>query len=113
MMIAGWGGGLAGISVDYRSITEQAEHYVRTYFDTHGDDQLIYHNLYHTEQERLANMSFTRRRPWGRWKICGGMDQPAEADGVVCLLCRGDRWRDVAAKARVSVLIWSYRGGDS
>jgi predicted metal-dependent HD superfamily phosphohydrolase len=36
--------------MDYRSITEQAQHYVRTYFDTHADDKLIYHNLYHTEQ---------------------------------------------------------------
>ena len=46
--------------MDYRSITEQAQHYVRTYFDTHADDQLIYHNLYHTEQVVKAAIQIAR-----------------------------------------------------
>jgi predicted metal-dependent HD superfamily phosphohydrolase len=46
--------------MDYRSITEQAQHYVRTYFDTHADDQLIYHNLYHTEQVVKAATQIAR-----------------------------------------------------
>ena len=46
--------------MDYRSITEQAQHYVRTYFDTHADDQLIYHNLYHTEQVVKATIQIAR-----------------------------------------------------
>jgi predicted metal-dependent HD superfamily phosphohydrolase len=36
--------------MDYRSIAEQAEHYVRTYFDAHPNDKLSYHNQYHTEK---------------------------------------------------------------
>jgi len=47
-------------AMDYRSITEQAQHYVRTYFDTHADDQLIYHNLYHTEQVVKAATQIAR-----------------------------------------------------
>jgi predicted metal-dependent HD superfamily phosphohydrolase len=46
--------------MDYRSITEQAQHYVRTYFDTHADDQLIYHNLYHTQQVVKAAIQIAR-----------------------------------------------------
>ena len=46
--------------MDYRSITEQAQHYVRTYFETHADDQLIYHNLYHTEQVVKAAIQIAR-----------------------------------------------------
>ncbi len=46
--------------MDYRSITEQAQHYVRTYFDTHADDHLIYHNLYHTEQVEKAATQIAR-----------------------------------------------------
>jgi predicted metal-dependent HD superfamily phosphohydrolase len=46
--------------MDYRSITEQAQHYVRTYFDTHADDKLIYHNLYHTEQVVKAATQIAR-----------------------------------------------------
>ena len=46
--------------MDYRSITEQAQHYVRTYFDTHADDQLVYHNLYHTEQVVKAAIQIAR-----------------------------------------------------
>ena len=36
--------------MDYTSIQEQAQHYARTYFHTHVNDRLIYHNLYHTEK---------------------------------------------------------------
>jgi predicted metal-dependent HD superfamily phosphohydrolase len=36
--------------MDYTSILEQVRHYVRTLFDTHVDEKLFYHNLYHTEQ---------------------------------------------------------------
>lgn len=36
--------------MDYRSISEQAEHYVRSYFEAHPDDRLFYHNLGHTER---------------------------------------------------------------
>lgn len=36
--------------MDYRSISEQAEHYVRSYFDAHSDERLFYHNLHHTER---------------------------------------------------------------
>jgi predicted metal-dependent HD superfamily phosphohydrolase len=46
--------------MDYRSITEQAQHYVRTYFDTHADDRLIYHNVYHTEQVVKAAIQIAR-----------------------------------------------------
>jgi len=36
-------------SIDYNSILEQAEHYVRNFFDTHVKDDLFYHNGRHTE----------------------------------------------------------------
>ena len=36
--------------MDFRNISEQAEHYVRSYFDEHPNDTLLYHNLYHTER---------------------------------------------------------------
>ncbi|HLZ88095.1 MAG TPA: Pycsar system effector family protein [Puia sp.] len=35
--------------MDYRSILEQAQHYVRALFDTHVNAKLHYHNLRHTE----------------------------------------------------------------
>jgi len=37
-------------SIDYSSILEQAQHYVRSFFDTHVNDKLIYHNRKHTER---------------------------------------------------------------
>jgi predicted metal-dependent HD superfamily phosphohydrolase len=40
--------------MDYRSISEQAEHYVRSYFDAHPDHRLFYHNLHHTERVARA-----------------------------------------------------------
>jgi hypothetical protein len=46
--------------MDYRSIIGQAQDYVRTYFDTHADGQLIYHNLYHTEQVVKAATQIAR-----------------------------------------------------
>lgn len=36
--------------MDYSSILEQAQHYVRSFFDTHVNDELLYHNRRHTEQ---------------------------------------------------------------
>ena len=36
--------------MDYHNILEQAEQYVRSFFDTHADGRIIYHNRYHTEQ---------------------------------------------------------------
>lgn len=36
--------------MDYSSILEQAQHYVRSFFDTHVNDKLLYHNRKHTEQ---------------------------------------------------------------
>jgi HD superfamily phosphodiesterase len=35
--------------MDYRSILEQAQHYIRSLFDSHVDEKLHYHNLRHTE----------------------------------------------------------------
>jgi predicted metal-dependent HD superfamily phosphohydrolase len=40
--------------MDYRSILEQAQHYVRSFFDTHINDRLIYHNRNHTEKVAAA-----------------------------------------------------------
>lgn len=40
--------------MDYRSILEQAQHYVRSFFDTHVNDKLIYHNRHHTEKVAAA-----------------------------------------------------------
>lgn len=40
--------------MDYRSILEQAQHYVRSFFDTHINDRLIYHNREHTEKVAAA-----------------------------------------------------------
>jgi predicted metal-dependent HD superfamily phosphohydrolase len=40
--------------MDYRSILEQAQHYVRSFFDTHINDRLIYHNRDHTEKVAAA-----------------------------------------------------------
>jgi len=37
-------------SIDYSNILEQAQHYVRSFFDTHVNDKLIYHNRKHTER---------------------------------------------------------------
>ena len=36
--------------MDYQSLLEQAQHYVRSLFDTHIDERLYYHNLRHTEK---------------------------------------------------------------
>lgn len=36
--------------MDQKSITGQAEQYVRDYFDLHPNGKLLYHNLYHTER---------------------------------------------------------------
>jgi predicted metal-dependent HD superfamily phosphohydrolase len=36
--------------MDYRTILEQAQHYVRNYFDHHVSEKLYYHNIKHTEQ---------------------------------------------------------------
>ena len=36
--------------MDYTSIQEQAQQYVRSYFDSHVNEQLIYHNRVHTEK---------------------------------------------------------------
>ncbi|MBS1605444.1 MAG: HD domain-containing protein [Bacteroidetes bacterium] len=36
--------------MDYSNILEQAQHYVRSFFDTHVNDKLIYHNRKHTER---------------------------------------------------------------
>ena len=36
--------------MDYRSILEQAEHYVRTLYDSQVSEKLYYHNLKHTEK---------------------------------------------------------------
>jgi predicted metal-dependent HD superfamily phosphohydrolase len=36
--------------MDFRNISEQAEHYVRYYFEEHPSGTLLYHNLYHTER---------------------------------------------------------------
>jgi predicted metal-dependent HD superfamily phosphohydrolase len=36
--------------MDYSSILEQAEHYVRSFFDTHVNDKLVYHNRRHTDR---------------------------------------------------------------
>jgi predicted metal-dependent HD superfamily phosphohydrolase len=36
--------------MDFRNISEQAEHYVRSYFDEHPNGTLLYHNLFHTER---------------------------------------------------------------
>ncbi len=35
--------------MDYSNILEQAQHYVRSYFDAHVNDKLYYHNRRHTE----------------------------------------------------------------
>jgi predicted metal-dependent HD superfamily phosphohydrolase len=37
-------------SIDYSNILEQAQHYVRSFFDTHVNDKLVYHNRKHTER---------------------------------------------------------------
>src|SRR6202012_2683325 len=36
--------------MDYSNILEQAQHYVRSYFDRHVDEKLHYHNRKHTEK---------------------------------------------------------------
>ena len=36
--------------MDYSNISEQAQHYVRSYFDAHVNEKLYYHNRRHTEQ---------------------------------------------------------------
>ena len=37
-------------NIDYSNILEQAQHYVRSFFDTHVNEKLIYHNRKHTER---------------------------------------------------------------
>src|SRR5258708_30912784 len=36
--------------MDYRTLLEQAQHYVRSLYDTHVNEKLYYHNLRHTEK---------------------------------------------------------------
>ena len=36
--------------MEYSSLLEQAQHYVRSYFDSHVNENLIYHNRKHTEK---------------------------------------------------------------
>ena len=36
--------------MEYKTILEQAQHYVRSYFDHHVNEKLVYHNLKHTER---------------------------------------------------------------
>ena len=36
--------------MEYSTILEQAQHYVRSYFDHHVNEKLYYHNIKHTEQ---------------------------------------------------------------
>jgi predicted metal-dependent HD superfamily phosphohydrolase len=36
--------------MDFNNILDQAQQYVRSFFDTHEDEKLIYHNRVHTEQ---------------------------------------------------------------
>jgi HD superfamily phosphodiesterase len=36
--------------MEYSTILEQAEHYVRSYFDKHVNEKLYYHNIKHTER---------------------------------------------------------------
>jgi hypothetical protein len=40
--------------MDPKSISGQAEQYVRDYFDLHPNGKLLYHNLYHTEMVAKA-----------------------------------------------------------
>jgi predicted metal-dependent HD superfamily phosphohydrolase len=40
--------------MDYRSISEQTQSYVRNYFDIHVNEKLLYHNLRHTEMVASA-----------------------------------------------------------
>ncbi len=40
--------------MDYRSISEQAQHYVRSFFDSHLNDKLSYHNWLHTKDVTSA-----------------------------------------------------------
>jgi predicted metal-dependent HD superfamily phosphohydrolase len=35
--------------MDYNIILEQAQHYVKSYFDNHVNERLVYHNIKHTE----------------------------------------------------------------
>ncbi|HTI09386.1 MAG TPA: Pycsar system effector family protein [Puia sp.] len=42
--------------MDYNNILEQARRYVRSFFDTHGDEKIIYHNRTHTEKVAQAAM---------------------------------------------------------
>ena len=35
--------------MDYNNILEQAQHYVKSYFDNHVNEKLVYHNIKHTE----------------------------------------------------------------
>lgn len=42
--------------MDYSNISEQAQHYVRSYFDAHVNEKLYYHNRRHTEQVVEAAM---------------------------------------------------------
>ena len=36
--------------MDYRTLLEQAQHYVRTLYDSQMTEKLYYHNLRHTEK---------------------------------------------------------------
>ena len=46
--------------MDHKSILEQAEHYARSFFGSHVNEKLIYHNLYHTEKVVEASLTIAR-----------------------------------------------------
>jgi predicted metal-dependent HD superfamily phosphohydrolase len=46
--------------MDYKSIQEEAQQYVRSYFNAHLNEKLIYHNRYHTEKVVEAATTIAR-----------------------------------------------------
>src|SRR5580692_839900 len=46
--------------MDRKSILEQAAQYVRSFFSSHVNDKLVYHNLYHTEKVVDAVLTIAR-----------------------------------------------------
>ena len=46
--------------MDYHNILEQAQQYVRSFFDTHADERIVYHNRYHTEQVAAAALKIAQ-----------------------------------------------------
>lgn len=51
--------------MEYSTILEQAQHYVRNYFDHHVNEKLYYHNLKHTEQVVEAATQIARHYQLG------------------------------------------------